>query len=97
MVEIIHIRTKTGPRIPVTPYYRQKEIEPTTELCKKFTYWLEHSVPGDRFCYYNGDHITGQNVGRIAYRAYEQGKIMLFQRRTAYGFSYWAQRKRQCD
>ena len=58
----------------------------------EFNQWLDNAAVGDKFCYHKGEFLQGQ-AGRLAYAAYVEGKIILFQRREKKAFSYWAQRR----
>lgn len=69
------------------------ETEHPEVLCRKFDNWLVNALPGDKYCYYFGQHIAGRKVGRLAYKAYEDGDAILFQRRETTGFSFWAEKK----
>lgn len=66
----------------------------TFEECKKFKNWIKIAKKGENYCYYEGSHVAGAPVGRLALQAYEEGLINLVQRRKGEeSFSYWAQRK----
>lgn len=60
--------------------------------CQDLERWLESAPVGEKLCYHFGPHITGHPVGRIAYRAYEDGFVILYQKREGPKFAYWAQR-----
>lgn len=72
----------------------QLNVNPNEVLCKKFTEWLGEAIPGSRFCYYEGAHVVGKTVGRLANNAYENGQIILFQKREKGQFQYWAQKRK---
>lgn len=97
MITIVHKK----PRIRNDSLVKHSEVVTNSieneNNCKKFSHWLEVSIPGDRFCYHTGTHITGSIVGRIAYRAYESGRVSLFQKRMGNQFEYWAQKKRRWE
>ncbi len=87
MIDVVY---KNSPNvIPITTS-RMRELQ--DKDCQKFTAWLDHSKPGDRFCYYFGNHVSGVLAARLAYRAYESGVITLYQRRFEDKFQYIAQR-----
>lgn len=69
------------------------EDEAVIAACAKFSQWLERAIAGDQFCYHEGTSISGIKVGKLAYRAYEHGKVVLVQKRGPRGFQYWAKRK----
>jgi hypothetical protein len=88
MVDVIYIklgRVKTNTRI--------NEIENTDELCRKFNKWMNVSEVGDKFCYFTGPNIVGKSVGRLAFRAYENGYVDLFQQKDGKNYSYLAQKR----
>lgn len=62
------------------------------EYCSRFNNWLMNSLPGDKFCYFLGDYISGNSVARLAYRAYEHGQVILFQKKEGTKYGYWAQK-----
>lgn len=70
-----------------------REQERADILCEKFSNWILNSKIGDKFCYYQGLHVVGVPVGRVAYRAYESGMVVLLQTKAEVGFNYWAERK----
>lgn len=71
--------------------YEKSKIE--GERLAAFNEWLARSVPKDKFCYYVGEYIADTLLGRVARRAYDNGHVVLYQKREKNeNFSYWAQR-----
>lgn len=68
--------------------------ENSDALCRNFSSWLRAAKTGDRYCYYFGYCIVGSSVGRLAFEAYEDGSVTLFQKREGLKFGYWAERLR---
>ncbi len=105
MVEVIYINKAAIPD-DVLQKALQEEISPresifvpptpesSEQLCKKFKRWLDTAQVGDKFRYYLGHHVAGNSIGRIAQRAYEEGKVILYQKREGIMFGYYAQKVR---
>jgi hypothetical protein len=91
MVEVIYIKQQfeTGPAAATTVGFTEPEI------FADFKKFLRDAKPGEKFKYYSGTHITGTRIGKIAFRAYEDGKVELFQTKEADKFNYWAQKKKR--
>lgn len=89
MIEVI--TRNSAPEAPKIRPFREKEKHDT--FCQQFKRWLHDAKPGERYCYYVGDHICGILVGRTAYGAYEEGEVILFQKKEGTKFGYWAQKR----
>lgn len=64
-------------------------------LCRKFKAWVANATIGEIYCYYVGPHVAGNSVGRSAWEAYEDGNIILFQKREGRSFCYLAKKIEQ--
>jgi hypothetical protein len=62
------------------------------EQCKEFYAWLATSKSGDKYMYFQGEYVVGNKIARAAQNAYNNGFIILYQKREKIGFSYWAKR-----
>ncbi len=86
MVEVVYIKAPKEELEKTFP-------EDVSVVCQNLSRWLRIARPGDKYCYYIGEHIAGQRVGRIALNAYEEGEADLFQKKDGYRYEYWAQKK----
>lgn len=79
---------------PVVPLVTREEMNP---LCSKFTEWLDKAITGDKFCYFTGNFVAGKSISRTVWKAYEDGRVLLCQKRSGKEFDYIAVRKRRWE
>lgn len=93
MIDIIYKPSENVISMPV----RAREKETHDILCRDFIGWLQKSLPGDKYRYYFGDMVAGKSIARLAYRAYENGEVILYQKKEGTLCGYWAQRKKRWE
>lgn len=71
----------------IPPRLRRDEAERNHPECKKFMQWMQVALPGERYCYFTGNHISDNLIARTAMNAFERGAITLFQKRLENGIS----------
>jgi hypothetical protein len=60
---------------------------------EEFLSWLRTAATGEKIKYHIGKHIVGSKTGRTAMDAYDDGKVILFQKREGTQYGYWAQKR----
>jgi hypothetical protein len=95
MAEVIKIRIRKRSDRSIKFPVLQMNPEVAAELGREFSYWLSNSARGDKYCYCTGTGVAGNPIAKMAYKAYERGLVVLYQRREEKSkvFNYWAQRK----
>ena len=72
------------------------QLEQPDERVNQLIKWLDNALPGDKFKYFTGEYLKTGGVGRVAWQAYENGVVTLYQKRNEYGkFEYWIERKKK--
>jgi hypothetical protein len=63
---------------------------------ESFEHWVRMAKPGAQITYARGVFLSEerQAVAKVAFRAYEEGKVELCQRRNGNGFDYLAQKRK---
>ena len=68
-----------------------EKLQKATSAYQELENWINNGEKGSKYCYYRGAYIGNSVIQRIFYKAYEDRKVTLAQRRDAAGdFSYWA-------
>lgn len=95
-MEIIHKKNKLGNVIELPPLIERasKNFEEINALCEAFSNWLGNALPGDKFCYYTGQYVSGKKVAGLVARAYEKGIVTMYQSRskTKNSYDYWVEK-----